>query len=451
MIFGTVDRSAYNATGQQVTEVTVEANRVVGSQTVASFPLGSAGTSYVLPIPVESGLPLANPLASQEGDALEVVVQGASSVLDRKTFVVARGQIVRLNFGFSDTDGNSLSDDWEQRYFSRLGVDPNADPDGDGFTNLQESQQGTHPLAHPADANPADMAMTIFEVTAYGQLWKAGQPMLPRKREGETDTDYAGRLLNYVTRAGFLWKNGEGYRFDQNAASEPPGVWVPATMALASQSNARDSVPRTRLMAQSKPAPEGAEATEQEGARREMPRSYQASQTFSVTVMVRPAPKTSVYAVQENVPDGWQVSEVSEAGQFDQPAGTVRWGLFFDDQARTLTYRITPTDEAARVVFEGVASFDGRSLPTSGVREAFLNGALAKLIGRWTDRGTGFEVVLYAEPSRDYHVDASVDLVTWETVGEVKTDATGEVRFTDPQATATVRFYRALPVERDRF
>ena len=45
-----------------------------------------------------------------------------------------------------DTDGNGLPDLWQMHYFGHLGVDPNADPDGDGLSNLQEYQQHTDPL-----------------------------------------------------------------------------------------------------------------------------------------------------------------------------------------------------------------------------------------------------------------------------------------------------------------
>jgi Alpha/beta hydrolase of unknown function (DUF900) len=44
-----------------------------------------------------------------------------------------------------DTDGNGLPDAWETQYFGHIGVDPAADPDGDGLTNLQEYQNGTDP------------------------------------------------------------------------------------------------------------------------------------------------------------------------------------------------------------------------------------------------------------------------------------------------------------------
>jgi len=44
-----------------------------------------------------------------------------------------------------DLDNNGLADAWEIQNFGHTGVDPNADPDADGLTNLQEFQQGTDP------------------------------------------------------------------------------------------------------------------------------------------------------------------------------------------------------------------------------------------------------------------------------------------------------------------
>jgi hypothetical protein len=43
------------------------------------------------------------------------------------------------------TDGTGISDGWEIKYFGHIGIDLNADPDGDGLTNLQEYQGGTNP------------------------------------------------------------------------------------------------------------------------------------------------------------------------------------------------------------------------------------------------------------------------------------------------------------------
>lgn len=46
-----------------------------------------------------------------------------------------------------DTNGRGLPDWWQQKFFGRLGIDPNADPDGDGLTNLQEYRTGANPTA----------------------------------------------------------------------------------------------------------------------------------------------------------------------------------------------------------------------------------------------------------------------------------------------------------------
>jgi hypothetical protein len=44
-----------------------------------------------------------------------------------------------------DTDNDELPDGFEATFFGHLGVDPNADPDGDGESNLSEYHSGTNP------------------------------------------------------------------------------------------------------------------------------------------------------------------------------------------------------------------------------------------------------------------------------------------------------------------
>jgi hypothetical protein len=42
-------------------------------------------------------------------------------------------------------DTNSLPIAWEMQYFGQTNVNPNADPDGDGWSNWQEYLDGTNP------------------------------------------------------------------------------------------------------------------------------------------------------------------------------------------------------------------------------------------------------------------------------------------------------------------
>jgi alpha-tubulin suppressor-like RCC1 family protein len=50
-----------------------------------------------------------------------------------------------VNVSFFDPDGSGLPIAWEIAYFNATGIDPNADPDGDGVSNYQEYLDGTDP------------------------------------------------------------------------------------------------------------------------------------------------------------------------------------------------------------------------------------------------------------------------------------------------------------------
>ncbi len=52
-----------------------------------------------------------------------------------------------------DSDGNGIDDAWELYYFGTIGIDPNADPDGDGVSNIGEYRAGTDPLNPDSNGN----------------------------------------------------------------------------------------------------------------------------------------------------------------------------------------------------------------------------------------------------------------------------------------------------------
>ena len=60
-----------------------------------------------------------------------------------------------------DSDGGGLPDWWQLEYFGHTGVDPYADPDGDGWNNLQEYQNGTNPNSFNTPPAPQGLQVAM--------------------------------------------------------------------------------------------------------------------------------------------------------------------------------------------------------------------------------------------------------------------------------------------------
>jgi hypothetical protein len=65
--------------------------------------------------------------------------------------------------GGVDSDGNGLPDEWEIQYFGHLGVDPSADPDGDGLSNLQEYRLGRNPNKDGVADSNGVLRLQVFQ------------------------------------------------------------------------------------------------------------------------------------------------------------------------------------------------------------------------------------------------------------------------------------------------
>jgi hypothetical protein len=71
-----------------------------------------------------------------------------------------------------DIDANGLPDAWELQYFGYIGVNGSADPDGDGYTNLQEYAGGsdpTNPLSNPGNISGSALP-DAWQLQYYGHL-----------------------------------------------------------------------------------------------------------------------------------------------------------------------------------------------------------------------------------------------------------------------------------------
>ncbi|MFT5409586.1 MAG: hypothetical protein ACI9NC_002311 [Verrucomicrobiales bacterium] len=81
-------------------------------------------------------------------DLLEGTTLSIQAFSDRGFNEVVSSQILSLpQPGANDSDGNLLDDDFEIQYFGGIGNNPFADPDGDGYSSLQESFEATSPIS----------------------------------------------------------------------------------------------------------------------------------------------------------------------------------------------------------------------------------------------------------------------------------------------------------------
>ncbi|MBI5384240.1 MAG: cadherin-like domain-containing protein [Verrucomicrobia bacterium] len=107
-----------------------------------------------------------------------------------------------------------------------------------------------------------------------------------------------------------------------------------------------------------------------------MPDSVAVGESFFLTNTATPAASVGVYAVEDQVPAGWAVSQISHGGALDTNQWKLKWGPFFDNTARVLTCRITPPALAeGRYTFTGQSSFDGEAVSIVGARQITVRGA----------------------------------------------------------------------------
>jgi hypothetical protein len=177
---------------------------------------------------------------------------------------------------------------------------------------------------HPADTN-RNFIITGGEFSAYAASWRAGDPwpIAP------------GAIpATYVTNAGVIWKMGGPYAFD--ATMSPP--WRPEDQPKAVTGQAHATTARL-----------------EDGG-------------IEITLLVTPEDGTLAYLVEDALPEGWTVRSMTDGAMFDGTVGVVRFGPYFDDVARTLTYIVDPLNESARSTFDGWASFNQISVRISGDR-----------------------------------------------------------------------------------
>jgi len=100
---------------------------------------------------------------------------------------------------------------------------------------------------------------------------------------------------------------------------------------------------------------------------RTLPLSYTPSLPLTVAIAINPGATTQAYSAEDSPANGWTVSNINENGQWDDVNKKVKWGVFFDNNPRTLTYQVTPPiGETGVKSFSGTASFDGVNVVIGG-------------------------------------------------------------------------------------
>lgn len=275
---------------------------------------------------------------------------------------------------------------------------------------------------HPADLSPADGWLTLGEMTAYGAAWKRDNPwpMPPNVITGD-----------YLVRAIQLWQGGEAYAFEDSVKSAP-NWWIVSTNHFPAEAMPPSFPPGSV-------APSG-------GVRRIAPRLFTNGVPTRIALEVTPATNTLVFAVEEQLPAGWQLLSASD-GVSSVTRGKLRWGPFFDARPRTLTCDLVATATAAdATAWSGHGAFDGLGVETAGARQIFR--ADAALAPEFTASrfipGSGFELTLKGLAGEAYVLLASTNLASWQPLTTL-TNFTGIVKYLDTGATNDAgRFYRAL-------
>ena len=201
----------------------------------------------------------------------------------------------------------------------------------------------------------ADGRISLAELIGYACAWMTG-----------CNDDLSG-----MTRAAFVWRNGECYCWDDADLN-----WHPTTCPAADSGCCTPSGRGSDSTVGSATAVVAWDSL-RKSVRSSSDGGFNGTRELQITITVEPPPGTSATAVAMRIPRGWTVVTMSDSGQWDEVHRKVKWGPTFGGLAQSMTLRVRwlPGDAApvsrrsARGGlaggFEGVVSFDGMNQPIS--------------------------------------------------------------------------------------
>lgn len=301
----------------------------------------------------------------------------------------------------------------------------------DGTSSRIAGAQVIHdaPSHHPADHQPFDWSLGVDEVTAYGAAWK----------NGKTWGNEANRIpLEFVTRAGALWRGGERYVFSPHSGPAPQ-CWVNTAVGGVKPIEIDFSLPPQDL----------AKMLEDLRDQQSFASADLVPSNSDLLCRVRLVPGKGVraQAVEMVIPPGAQVSDITHEGVLDAAHGVVRWGPFLDGVPRVLGAKISGD---TRVGVAATASFDGLNVhanAAAGSAEApggSLGSPRIAEVRRLIDGSVQLFVV--DDSAGGCQLMVSDDLVTWHELGRVTPGADCQVHRDIEAGQKAFRFYRAARV-----
>lgn len=103
-----------------------------------------------------------------------------------------------------------------------------------------------------------------------------------------------------------------------------------------------------------------------------------------ITLQATPPSGTAVYAVEEALPPGALPHRISHNGFFDPHTGKVKWGPFYDDSPRDLSFEVSIGD--GDLILTGAMSHDASgSIPTTGI-DAINLASFESYFAGWQNR-----------------------------------------------------------------
>ncbi len=151
------------------------------------------------------------------------------------------------------SDGSGLADWWELQYFHHLGLDPNSDPVGDGWTLLQDYEQGLNPTNFITP--PAITGLTVTQTNGQNGItltWDAETPTPLNYAIYRIDYDYdtwqyetAQQIGEVASNVTSFTDNGSVSGGDQNSIYEAVGIYGGGNSLVSDQAYINSQPPPT--------------------------------------------------------------------------------------------------------------------------------------------------------------------------------------------------------------